>query len=357
MAGIVIVCLVVANGDVPSRGAKPPASLSIGLVPTGELGIDGEDTLLAARDLRPGRPVFGGESTKLANLTRKPVLVQLRLVSSGRDLDRLVQAKVAIGKRTIASGTLEQLRSWSKRMYLLPVHGKQRVRVGAWLVGGEDLRYEGLAASRTAATAGANGSALAVARARKLLLSLIVLGLAGLLAGVGTYSAFSQSTTNGGDSFAAGTVSISDNDAATAMLSLSGAKPGDSTTGCIRVTYSGSLDAGVRLYGSVSGALAPYLTLTVTRGTDAAPSFPSCAGFSADGTDYIGAGAGVVYDGLLSGYPASYAAGIVDPHAGSPETWTTAEVHSYRFRATLANDPSAQGQSGTASFTWEARNL
>jgi len=194
-------------------------------------------------------------------------------------------------------------------------------------------------------------------RSRRYLATVIVLGLVGLVAGIGTYPAFSQSATNPGNSFAAGTVTLSDNDSGAAVLSLSNAVPFDTDTGCIRVTYSGSLSSDVRLYGSSSGALVPYLTLTVTRGTDTSPSFPSCAGFTADATDYIGAGAGVVYSGPLSGYPGSYGAGIVDPIAGSPETWTTSEDHSYRFRVTVLNDPAGRGKSGSASFTWQSRNL
>lgn len=190
---------------------------------------------------------------------------------------------------------------------------------------------------------------------RRPLASLAVLLAVGVVVGAGTYSAFSSSTESDGNSFAAGTVYISDNDAGAAMLSLTNAVPGDSDTSCVRVTYAGSLPATVRLYGSSSGALAPYLTLTVTRGTDAAPSFDSCTGFTADATNYIGAGAGVVYSGSLSAYPTA-GSPLIEPTAGTPETWTTSEVHSYRFVISLDNNLSAQGQSATAGFTWEARN-
>lgn len=194
------------------------------------------------------------------------------------------------------------------------------------------------------------------ARTRKVLLTLTVLGGAGAAAGVGTYSAFTATTANTGNSFAAGTVVIDDNDGATAMLSLSNAKPGDSDTSCTRIRYTGSLSSTVRLYGSVSGSLASYLTLTVTRGTDSSPSFDSCTGFTADATDYNGNGAGVVYSGTLAAFPASYAAGIVDPKASTPESWTNDEQHSYRFTISLQNNNAAQGLSASGSFTWEARN-
>lgn len=196
-----------------------------------------------------------------------------------------------------------------------------------------------------------------MSRPRKILRSLVVVGVTGAAVAAGTFAAFSASTTNASNAIAAGTVSLADNDAGSAVVSLPAASPGQTSTGCVAVTYGGSLDAGVRLYAALAGTLAPYLTLTVTRGTDPSPSFSSCAGFTADATDYLGLGAGVLYDGLLSAFPATYAAGIVDPLPASPETWTTGEQHVYRFSVTLANDDQAQGRSQTASFTWEARNL
>ena len=50
-------------------------------------------------------------------------------------------------------------------------------------------------------------------RGRKTLLSLLLVGVVGTVASIGTYSAFSATTANPGDSFAAGTVVIADNDA------------------------------------------------------------------------------------------------------------------------------------------------
>jgi len=198
-------------------------------------------------------------------------------------------------------------------------------------------------------------------RVRRFLVSAIVVGLIGFAAGTGTYAAFSSTTSNGGNAFdnafTIGNVYISDNDSGAAMLTLTNAWPGDSARGCIEITSEASLDSTVTLYGGPAGALTPYLTLIVTRGTDPAPGFPSCAGFTPDPTDYIGAGPGVIYAGPLSSYPGSYASGITDPTAASPETWSTSEKHSYMFAVTLNADPAAQGLSGSATFLWEARNL
>jgi hypothetical protein len=195
-------------------------------------------------------------------------------------------------------------------------------------------------------------------RFRRLLLSALVVGLVAALAGAATFSAFSNNTGNAGNSFANGTVTLADNDGGGTLLTLTNAVPGDTATGCIKVTYSGSLPAGVKLFGSASGALAPYLTLKVTRGSDSGSTFPGCGSFTADTRDYIGQGSGVVYSGNLSGFPSSYAAGITDPDNsnGSAETWNTSEAHAYKLEVTLQNDPAAQAQTASSSFTWEARN-
>ena len=174
------------------------------------------------------------------------------------------------------------------------------------------------------------------------------------MAGTGTFSAFSSSTSNSGNNFSAGTVTITDNDLDVAALSLSGAKPNDSDTSCLKVIYTGSLASNVRLYATVTGTLAPYLNVVVTRGTNTSP-FGDCTNFSADPTNYIGQGNGVVYSGLLSAFPSTWAAGVVDA-PGAVESWATSEEHDYRFVVTLADNNAAQGLSSGATFTWEAQN-
>jgi len=196
-----------------------------------------------------------------------------------------------------------------------------------------------------------------VSRARKLLLTVLLLGAGGVAAGAGTWSAFSATTANSGNGFAAGTVTVGDNDAGGALVSLpANAKPGDTSTRCVLVSYTGSLPSTVRMYATVSGALAPYLSVTVTRGTDSSPSFPSCAGFVPDPVNYGTGTIGVVYQGKLSGLPSTWAGGIVDPMTGSPESWTQSEAHAYRYVVSVDNDPAAQGVSAAATFHWEARN-
>ncbi len=72
---------------------------------------------------------------------------------------------------------------------------------------------------------------------RKILLTLCIVGVLGSVAAFGTYSAFTGTTTNSGNSFAAGTVSIQDDsglvDGALQRRDQPGAEP--TTERCIRV--------------------------------------------------------------------------------------------------------------------------
>lgn len=190
----------------------------------------------------------------------------------------------------------------------------------------------------------------------KVLLTVLCVGSFGSLAAMGVFGAFSATTTNAGNTITAGTVTIGDNDAGAAMYSLTNAKPGESVSKCIKVTYTGSLEADVHLYTTSSiGALGPYVELTITPGTQTSPSFPSCTGFVADS-------GGALYSGTLAAFATaknSYANGIVDYPGTSATKWTTNDSVVYQVTATLSSSApeAAQGATtGAHTFTWEARN-
>ena len=58
-------------------------------------------------------------------------------------------------------------------------------------------------------------------------------------------------------------------------------------SGCIEVRHDGTLDAAVRVYGTASGAAAPYLTLSIVRGTDADDSLAIARTVSAAVTSLV----------------------------------------------------------------------
>jgi hypothetical protein len=189
----------------------------------------------------------------------------------------------------------------------------------------------------------------------KLAATAAVLALCGLVASAATWSNLNSTATNPSNSFAAGTVTIGSN-FGSSVLSVTDVKPGPVATGCIQITYTGTLPATVKLYGTGGGTgLNQYLTVVATRGTfSGTPASGSCTGFTADTTNYISQGAGVVYSGTVASWPASAAAAQADPTAATPETWTTGETHAYQFQFTLANNTAAQGLTGTETFTFEA---
>jgi len=190
----------------------------------------------------------------------------------------------------------------------------------------------------------------------KVLLTALCVGALGSLAAMGVFGAFSATTTNAGNTITAGTVAIADNDAGAAMYSIANAKPGESVSKCIKVTYTGSVDADVHIYTtSTIGSLGQYVDLAITPGTQATPTFPSCTGFTPDS-------GGALYTGTLQNFGSakgSYANGVVDNPGTSATKWVANDSVVYQVTATLQSSApdAAQGlTTGAHTFTWEARN-
>lgn len=186
---------------------------------------------------------------------------------------------------------------------------------------------------------------------RKVLLTMLVVGLLGGIAVVGTLSAFSSTTSNASNSFAAGTVILGDNDAGSVLYNVSNQKPGVNTVKCIKLTYTGTLSADVKLYTLSSvNASAQYINLTIEKGTSDTAVFPNCGTFTSEST---------LFSGTLAGFATaknSYANGIA-AFPGAQTAWAENDTLVYRFTLSVQDDNAAQGaSSGLHTFTWEARN-
>jgi predicted ribosomally synthesized peptide with SipW-like signal peptide len=188
-----------------------------------------------------------------------------------------------------------------------------------------------------------------------MLMTLVVVGLAGSVIASAVFSAFSDTTTSTGNKIEAGTVTITDNGVAAPMYVATGQKPGVVSENCITVTYDGTLPAAVKLYTpSNLDAGAAYVNLVVTRGTGAA-DFDDCTGFAADAS-----GSGV-YSGTLAAFKAAhtdYTDGLaLTNEAGLAADWAEGEAVQYRFQVSIEDDDLAQGAtSGLHNFVWEAQN-
>jgi spore coat-associated protein N len=170
--------------------------------------------------------------------------------------------------------------------------------------------------------------------------------LATVLVAVGVTAAsgadFTATSANPGNTFATGTLAISNSNPAAAVLTAGGLRPGGAPA-------TGTVDIGNT--GSLSGAF------TLTRGTpvDSDSTNPlsgklnvtvvDCGDFSS-GTPTCGGGDPVKYSGTLAAMSSAVALG----------TFAGGEKHRYEF--TVAVDSSAgnayQGDSSQVEFTWNA---
>jgi hypothetical protein len=192
-----------------------------------------------------------------------------------------------------------------------------------------------------------------VNRCTRILVALIATGLVAIAYRRATFAAFTLTTQNANDSYAAGTVTLSDNDAGIVMWDVTNQQPtSPALVRCIRVTYTGSLGAAVRLYTTTAAsALDPYLNITVEKGSmPVGTVFPSCTGFAPQAT--------IAPAGTLQAFKTArtgWANGI-PAFPGVQATWNPGDSLVYRFTVQMQNTYAAQGLTGLVSFTWEAQN-
>lgn len=171
-----------------------------------------------------------------------------------------------------------------------------------------------------------------------------------------SYAAFSGTTTNGGNSWTAGTVKLTDAANGTAILNATALKPGSTGSACITLTYGGSLAAATKLYvatGDLTTStgpsnLAQYLTLKVDEGAGTAPS---CSDFVASGNDYNPTNSTAETLSTFASTATNFANGV--------GAWTPAAngaTKDYKFTWTVQDNNAAQGLNATVKFTWEAQN-
>jgi predicted ribosomally synthesized peptide with SipW-like signal peptide len=172
------------------------------------------------------------------------------------------------------------------------------------------------------------------------------------LVGQASYASFSAKVSNAGNSFSVGSVTLTDDDAGSALLALTNLKPGSSGSRCIAVTSSGTVPSSVKLYATdvtTTKGLGTYITLGITQGTGA--SFGGCTGFTP-----LSTGASV-YSGTLAGFT-SAATGYTNGAGSWTPSGSAPETRSYQFSYTVSSSTPDSAQGGTAAFglTWEAQS-
>jgi hypothetical protein len=189
-----------------------------------------------------------------------------------------------------------------------------------------------------------------------------------------SHATFSSTTSNDGNTLGAGTVVITDNDAASILFSAPQLAPGASGTACVGVQYSGSLTpTAIRLYTSgatesnAGGAYGAWANDTTSEADDnlnlhiqvnntdlvADPGFNNCAPAGVGSfTDVSAAAPGTNLRTLIN-TNTDYATGL-------PSQWGTITTNRWRvFRLTYtlsASAPnSAQGDGVKFNVVWEAQ--
>jgi hypothetical protein len=200
---------------------------------------------------------------------------------------------------------------------------------------------------------GMTAPAPATRRRGRLSTSLRVGLVVGLLAAAGltwqtSYAAFRDQTSSTGNVVTAGTVSLTNERAGQQILPSIVLVPGRNLTTCVRVTYSGTVRAEVRLYADsyTDHGLGPFLTVTVEEGTGG--SHADCSGFTptrsvavAEPLNTFGARTGWA-DGLAGDW-----------------TPTGSDTITYRIRLdfpSTANDDDAQATSVDLAIGWAAES-
>ncbi|HEX5741990.1 MAG TPA: hypothetical protein VFY17_10630 [Pilimelia sp.] len=167
-------------------------------------------------------------------------------------------------------------------------------------------------------------------------------------------AAFSGTTVNPTNTLGVGTVTISDNDSGTALFNISNLMPGQTGNNCIVVSYTGTATSTVKLYvanyntadGAADGITAPtWLRMLIQVGT-------GTCGAPVGLTNVTAAAPG---DTMVT------VSGKTNFSNGYSPGWTSAvngNTRVFRFTYTLdASTPStAQGDSITTDFVWEAQN-
>ena len=176
---------------------------------------------------------------------------------------------------------------------------------------------------------------------------------AGALVWPQAHASFTSSTATA-TSWTAGTVQFGPNQPVSKIVDVSGLLPGSTDDACVKLTYTGTLAAPVKLYlrdADLGGTgLATYLTVQINEGTG---NSSDCADFVLGTTVYNAAGMPDTARTLAAFNTATenYGSGVGAWTASPASTTRTYQV-SWQVQASGA----AAGKTASATFTWEARN-
>ena len=135
-SGLAIAALLVLAFWVPASSQLLGAGVRITAMAPGEVHVPDSDAFLRVGKLTPGGKAARA-TLPVRNVTRGPVDVRMRARMASHDLDRAVRVELRSGARMLASGTLADLRRWTRPVRLERA-GEQSVHVRAWIPAGAE---------------------------------------------------------------------------------------------------------------------------------------------------------------------------------------------------------------------------
>ncbi len=185
--------------------------------------------------------------------------------------------------------------------------------------------------------------------------ALLAIPVLWLLAAVSWSSAnavFTAKVDNGSNSFKAVTVTLTDDDAGSPLVSATGLRPGDTGARCYVITYTGNTPALIRLYRnslSDQNSTAASIRLIIDRGTGGtyATTGPSNCGVSFKAHTRL-------YNGTLAQLATAYASGLdVFSASGAASQSATVRV---RYIVDASAPSSTRNSTVTVELAAEAQN-
>jgi hypothetical protein len=168
-----------------------------------------------------------------------------------------------------------------------------------------------------------------------------------------SWAAWNATAVNGPSGWHTGTVSFGPNQPAASLLTIANVFPGSFGSSCVRLTYTGTLTAPVRLYLATADlggtGLGTYLTLRVREGSG---SSSDCSDFTSSGSLYNPTGL------TATSYTLAAFSTTASTYATGVGTWTASPsdpTRTYRFDWQVQDKNAAQSRTALPSFTWEAQ--
>ncbi len=207
---------------------------------------------------------------------------------------------------------------------------------------------------------------------KRIFISVVLLFLLSSVGLVVSYANLTSTATNPNsgpyNSFSTGTVTISDNEATTALFTVSNADPGASGSACIGVQYTGTITNGSHVYlyaanVSSTNSLGNDITFAAQDGTDSAAfatGDTSCATFTpnADTTAASHATTGNAITALaISSWPILDSTGysLSDTGSGAPvQLWSTNPTTVWYMFSYVISGTAPGGSTANIQLTWEA---